>query len=385
MGCSRVPGGTAVGPSTWKRVAPVRVRAFNPYLMVRGGGEHYFLEACLALSVDHSVEVVSPSREPISRDAFESVARTFGLDIGHLGSVGWERGPLGLGSLTRTLNAGELAFTVTNGYPKVLTTNHVSVLQFPWGVRNWSAAYKAKAKHALDACELVITYSEYVRSWVERELGCSTEVLHPPVASIASARKEALILSVGRLTARGHNKKHWIMIEAFRRLEEAGVSGWKLVLVGSAGRDDTGYIESMKRSAKGSDVEILPNVDRASLESLYGRASIYWHATGYGEDEQVHPERFEHFGIAVVEAMSAGCVPVVLNGGGLPEIVEQGVSGWLWNDMETLIETTARLAGSPEVRARVGAAAAERARAFDPGVFRSRLHEMLLRRELTKS
>lgn len=363
----------------------MRVRAFNPFLMVRGGGEHYFLEACRALSVDHSVEVVSPSRGPISHDVIESVARTFGLDMESVGAVGWAKGPLGLGSLRRTLNAGDLALTVTNGYPMVLDTKHASILQFPWDVMTWSAAYRAKAKRALDACQLVITYSEFVRSCVERELGCSAQVLNPPVAAISAGRKEALILSVGRLTDRGHRKKHGVMIEAFRRLEAAGLTGWRLVLVGSAARDDVGYVQSLRGSATGTAVEILPNVDRTSLESLYARASVYWHATGYGEDPRIHPERFEHFGIAVVEAMSARCVPVVFNGGGLPEIVEQGVSGWLWSDVETLVETTARLAVTPEARARLGAAAAVRAKAFGPGVFRLRLRDLLRQHELTTS
>lgn len=364
-------------------VTGVRVRAFNPYLLARGGGEHYFLEACLALSVDHTVEVVSPSREPMSRDTFESVARTFGLDVGSVGTVAWARGMLGLRSLKKTLDTGDLALTVANRYPKVLGTRHASILQFPWGVATWSDGRRAKARRALDSCQLVITYSGYVRSWVERALGYSPEVLYPPVAPIFPGEKGPIILSVGRMTAGGHNKKHGAMIEAFRRLEAKGINGWSLVLVGSAGRGDLNYIEGLRKSARGSHVEILPNVDRASLEALYARASLYWHATGYGEDERIHPEHFEHFGIAVVEAMSAGCVPIVLNGGGLPEIVRHGVSGWLWDDIETLLETTARLASDPGERGSLAAAATERAKAFHPSIFRSRLRDMLLHDKLT--
>ena len=33
------------------------------------------------------------------------------------------------------------------------------------------------------------------------------------------------------------------------------------------------------------------------------------------------PIKFEHFGIAPIEAISAGCIPVLFNGGGLNEIV----------------------------------------------------------------
>jgi len=57
--------------------------------------------------------------------------------------------------------------------------------------------------------------------------------------------------------------------------------------------------------------------------SLYREAATSWHATGLGEDEGTHPERFEHFGIAPVEAMGAGPVPLVFAGGGFTETVIQ--------------------------------------------------------------
>ena len=62
----------------------------------------------------------------------------------------------------------------------------------------------------------------------------------------------------------------------------------------------------------------------AELRDLYGRASIFWHAAGLGEDPERHPDRYEHFGITTVEAMSAGAVPVVIDAAGQAEIVEQG-------------------------------------------------------------
>ncbi len=51
----------------------------------------------------------------------------------------------------------------------------------------------------------------------------------------------------------------------------------------------------------------------------------------------------EHFGITTGEAMSAGCVPVVINKGGQPEIVRDGVDGFVWNDSRELKEITLKL------------------------------------------
>jgi len=44
----------------------------------------------------------------------------------------------------------------------------------------------------------------------------------------------------------------------------------------------------------------------------------------------------EHFGIAIVEAMRAGLVPLCYHLGGPSEIVEHGRSGYLYRDAEEL-------------------------------------------------
>jgi N-acetyl-alpha-D-glucosaminyl L-malate synthase BshA len=50
------------------------------------------------------------------------------------------------------------------------------------------------------------------------------------------------------------------------------------------------------------------------------------------------PSRTESFGLAALEAMAAGTVPLTSNAGGLPEVVEHGVNGWTADvgDVQTL-------------------------------------------------
>jgi glycosyltransferase involved in cell wall biosynthesis len=89
------------------------------------------------------------------------------------------------------------------------------------------------------------------------------------------------------------------------------------------------------------------NVPYPALAELYGRASLFWHGAGYGVNEHLHPEQTEHFGMSPIEAMSARCVPLVVNAGGTRETVEDGVSGFLWSTREELLNRTEQLLDDP--------------------------------------
>ena len=113
------------------------------------------------------------------------------------------------------------------------------------------------------------------------------------------------------------------------------------------------------------------------LADLLARASIYWHAGGLGEDPETHPDRFEHFGISVVEAMGAGLVPVVFGAAGPAEVVRDGVDGLQFRTVEELESITATLVGDPGRRSALAASAVRRSADFGPDAFAPRLQTLV--------
>ncbi|MHB9004414.1 MAG: glycosyltransferase family 4 protein, partial [Coriobacteriia bacterium] len=76
-------------------------------------------------------------------------------------------------------------------------------------------------------------------------------------------------------------------------------------------------------------------------------------------DVYVNMSRAEGFGIAVVEAMRSGLPVIVANAGALPELVTDGVEGFLADvgDLDALTAHLAYLAREPEVRMAIGESA----------------------------
>ncbi len=114
--------------------------------------------------------------------------------------------------------------------------------------------------------------------------------------------REPMALTVGHLvkTTLMH-KGHQPFVEAAHHLPDV-----RFVFVGKW-HDDA--IEHLRGLAPGN-VEFTGWLADEELEALYRRASVY-----------VQASRHEGFGLAVAEAMLAGCIPVVMDVTAMPEVV----------------------------------------------------------------
>ena len=137
-------------------------------------------------------------------------------------------------------------------------------------------------------------------------------------------QKHNYIFQLARISP---NKGQHLAIEMAKRL------GVPLVLAGKVDHDACEYFER----------EIKPHLGDG----------VTWHENVVGEQKQqllasaramVFPIQWEEpFGIAMVEAMVSGTPVIAMARGAATEIVEPGVTGWLANDVDGLIDAYSHL------------------------------------------
>ncbi|MBE9096953.1 glycosyltransferase [Tychonema sp. LEGE 07203] len=251
-------------------------------------------------------------------------------------------------------------FINANQLEKVKPLSPISVFfcHFPNTFRN---------RHfAVDDYTFIIANSQFTVKWLEKRWNLQpTFLLYPPVEmATVKVPKEKIILAVGQWEF-GGTKKQIELIQAFRSLlvdYPDRLQGWRLILAGSSIPKNP-YLKTVRNllNQDSRAIELKVNASLDEVKLLYAKASIFWHGCGLGE---VNPQRFEHFGMATVEAMQNSCVPIVFGAGGQPEIVEHGRSGFLFNTVEELCQHSHKLIVNPDLLAELQAGAQQRSQKF---------------------
>jgi glycosyltransferase involved in cell wall biosynthesis len=164
------------------------------------------------------------------------------------------------------------------------------------------------------------------------------------------------VLFVGRLTPH----------KGVDRLLQALPAGVPLKVVGSTGHDpnlpERDYPRLLQRLAAGRDVQLLGSLPDDDVALLYRTASVLVlpsvDRTCYGRDVRVS----ELLGLAVLEAMASGTPVIASRIGGLPEVVEDGVTGFMVTpgSVPELHDRLQQVSSNPSLAARLGRAARER-------------------------
>jgi glycosyltransferase involved in cell wall biosynthesis len=239
--------------------------------------------------------------------------------------------------------------------------------------------HKWEWKKRMDSYQQRVSNSQFTREWTTLRWAIDSEVIYSPVdTEFRSVDKNQMILSVGRFATEGHSKNQLNMMFAFRDLVRNELKGWTYSCVGGLGGSskDREYFEQVLSLGRKCGANTRANVPQRCVKELYEKATIFWHAAGY-EMKEHEPELQEHFGKATVEAMAAGCIPVVFRGGGPMEVVEHGVNGFLWNTLDELKAYTAIIGRDETLRNRLSVAARARAQLFDRSIYEKRFRRLL--------
>ncbi len=158
------------------------------------------------------------------------------------------------------------------------------------------------------------------------------------------------VLFVGRITPH----------KGLDRLLRALPQGARLTVTGTTGHDpqppERDYPQLLARLAEGHDVTFTGRVPDEDLPQLYRRAAVTVlpsvHDTCYGKRVEIS----ELLGLSVLEAMASGTPVVASRVGGLPEVVVDGVTGYLVEpgDVVALRERLATLLGDRALARRMG-------------------------------
>jgi glycosyltransferase involved in cell wall biosynthesis len=151
---------------------------------------------------------------------------------------------------------------------------------------------------------------------------------------------DVVVVSVMRLAPR---KRPLPLLRILRRVRRATPSRVRLraVVVGD-GPQRPAMERVLARHGMTDWVELTGRLDREQLRTLYRRADVF-----------VAPAHLESFGIAALEARTAGLPVVAMARAGIREFVEPGVEGLLARGDRDLADAVARLATDAALRMRI--------------------------------
>ncbi len=347
-----------------------RCLIYSPYFKGIGGGERYMLTVaeCL-LKREWRVDFLWDNKAGIDK-----IASKLDLDLEGSNVLGIKPKKIPFWKRFRLTRSYDLVFWLSDGsVPTLLAKKNILHFQQPF---TNIGGEKITNQTKLGFVNEIICNSKFTKKYIDEEFGVNSDILYPPVDinKFKPTKKENIILSVGRFEK---TKKQDVLLEAFKKFLEKGINGWKLVLIGGSPEDGDGnqYLTSLRKKSKGLEVDIKVNLNFSRLQEYYGKAKFYWHAKGYQVEED-RPEEMEHFGITPVEAMSAGCVPLVVDKGGLREIVRRG-EGERWTSVNQLADKTYFLINKQEKYQKFQKNALKRSKNFSKQKFRNKLLKLI--------
>ncbi len=203
----------------------------------------------------------------------------------------------------------------------------------------WELLKAGHNQAALNLCTSTAMVQTLTEHGIERvdlwQRGVDTETFQPDLTSLEMRDRlslghpeDPLLLYVGRL---GAEKE----IERIKPILEA-IPNARLALVGDGPNRQT-----LEKYFADTRTHFVGYLGGQELASAFASADAF-----------VFPSRTETLGLVLLEAMAAGCPVVAARSGGIPDIVEDGVNGYLFDpsDDQGAIVATQHLLSNQEER-----------------------------------
>lgn len=238
-----------------------------------------------------------------------------------------------------------VAITVHSLWWKVAIATRLSTLPFGWGRMRaaWSAVSSVAAKHVqrtlLSVDEVSVLPNLIDSPW------WSTG------SSIRAADGEIRIVLVGRLKKRKHVDE-FIDVLADVRTQVPPDTRVKVSILGDGPRRKD-LVKQVERLGLSDWVSFLGFHPSPEIRALFHDSDLF-----------VASSRQEAFGIAALEARSAGLPVIGYSGNGLSDFITDGVDGLLVADADAMVEALVRLINHPRELPRLRSDAAR----LPPGV-----------------
>jgi GT2 family glycosyltransferase len=305
------------------------IAVYNTYWSTYGGGELHALNILKNLGEFDRIFLLSENDFDV-----KNYLSKFNLDVsGYIKSIGHSIKP----NLTKSFD-----IFVNSTYQSSLISKAPSsyfILNFPqkFVTKEFKEAY------------YFLPNSEYVHKWMKIFWGNEVRSsIYFPLDSISDdylkskinfKTKNKAIISIGRYFYGGHSKKQ---IEVLKAFNASNIKEFRLIFLGGldeGNKFSQGYYERLlSLAANNKSVQIDNNVSMDRIYTAYAKALFYMSGSGINESEFEYPDRFEHFGIAVLEAACMGCIPIVHNVGGPSELVDKLGVGYKFSSHADLVK-----------------------------------------------